>query len=509
MAYGLKIDNGSGQRVLDSDYNGVYYLGKASTSTPGAVQVPGYTGTIAPLVFVKYPTAAGEFAQITKLESSSGTAPGGLATATLTVPSNVIYAHWGGGATGSNQSTSESLCSTVGGTWVSGNPDPIKCIRTTPLTVSTDTYTRGDATAFGTGSASGKKIFLSEPSNSQYVDFNDGTSRWWQQNSKSADVTLTFNSSGVPNTSVTIPTPGYGWTVNDTEYLGNNSHYTLSQNPDSDHFPNEGWHPYNTSSNVWYTQTTGVDTSVLPYITANSLSSGWNATLSGEFTTPVTCYFFGLGGETPPANTFGLSLYNGSGDTTFSTTRPPPVIKNVQNISFTDIDYNDGTQVDSNETPVNSSSGSLVTADTAMSSLPVAPSSFGGVQQITTSGHPSNPFPPIWILGMWGATAQSGFNFKDSGGNLSKITFISASGSPTTQIGTDVNCKNVPTNNTSIPYRSPVWTITSGTTGGGGVTVNQCNQTYYNAGVIDISPSWSINHDCLFLDTSIYDDLSY
>ncbi len=139
MAYGLKIDNGNGQRVIDSDYNGTYYLGKTTVPTGGAtVSVPGYSSDIPPLAFVKLPTSG--YASVTSIENATGDAPGGSSDFTVSAPSNLRWIYW---KTGSPYSTSgrhatSGECSTEGGYYTGGI-----CYRTADLDIAVDTYSAG------------------------------------------------------------------------------------------------------------------------------------------------------------------------------------------------------------------------------------------------------------------------------------------------------------------------------------------------------------------------------
>ena len=499
MAYGLKIDNGNGERVVDSDYTGVFYVGKSTISSPGTVQIPGYTNsTVPPLVFIKLPDGSGEFASVTELSYQSGTAPGGAASVSVTMPSNIVYAFAGPSEAGG---ITQSACNTAGGTFISTNTGG--CRYNGTLQVKTDTYIRGNSNVNQTDVAavSGRNNF-------------DDSGVFENQQHILNDFSVTVNmpmTSGVVNTSgVTVANTGFGWTVNDTAYLGNDANIDTAGSA----YPQSiGWYPFNTSTNKWYTDGSShckdcddidgtnagfTDSNYMPEVTIDSLASGWTATIGGNFSSDVTVYFYGLGGNTPSTNEHGLVIKDNSGDVTFSSFNLPPVIRGVDNISFSNLRYSSSTNASPGSNTVNSNETlSYPAATTAVYSVPIAPTTEHGME-ITPLGGGA----PASLLTLRTAYMQAGLRFNTSGSVLTGLTFQSESTQTLITKATD-DCNASGGYSGTVNAKSPLWSITSGNTSITSQTESVCGSFTYSI------PSWNVNNDCIFIDTTIPDTLSY
>lgn len=138
MANGLRINNGNGDRVVDDNFDGTFYIGKKTISAGGgSFSIPGYSSSIPPLMFLKLNTSGRS--TITNLENATGVAPGGINTFSVDLPSSdITYRYWIpiGETVGSYGGfTSDSArCAANGGSIVGG-----VCVRTTDLTVRINT----------------------------------------------------------------------------------------------------------------------------------------------------------------------------------------------------------------------------------------------------------------------------------------------------------------------------------------------------------------------------------
>lgn len=501
MAYGLKIDNGNGKRVVDSDYTGVFYVGKSTISSPGTVQIPGYTNsTVPPLVFIKLPDGSGEFASVTELSYQAGTAPGGAASVSVTVPSNIVYAFAG---VSENAGVTQSVCLANGGTFISTAVGG--CRFTGTMQVKTDTYIRGNLAINQTDVAaiSGRNNF-------------DDSGVFGNSDYRLNDFSVTVNmpmTSGVVNTSgVTVANTGFGWTVNDTAYLGNDAVIDTAGSA----FPQSlGWYPYNTSTGKWYTDGAShcqdcddidgtdagfTDSNYMPEVTIDSLASGWTATIGGDFSSDVTVYFYGLGGNTPATNEHGLVIKDSGGDVAFSSFNYPPVIRGIDNISFTNLKYS--TDHDSSPTAHSLDCNETLSypkADTAVYSIPIAPTTEHGLEVAPLGGG-----APPSLLTIRTAFMQSGLRFTTSGANVTGLTFQSKPTQTLINRGTDDCNASQGIYTGTCNAKSPLWTITSGNT-----NITTESHLICGASFTYSIPSWDVNNDCIFIDTSIPDTLTY
>lgn len=500
MAYGLKIDNGNGERVVDSDYTGVFYVGKSTISSPGTVQIPGYTNsTVPPLVFLKLPDGSGEFASVTELSYQSGTAPGGAGSVSVTMPSNIVYAFAG---TNENSGIPQSTCTTVGGTFISSGVGG--CRFTGTMQVKTDTYIRGN-----------NNVNQTDVHATSYSNNFDDSGVYENRDYRLNDFSVTVNmpmTSGVVNTSgVTVANTGFGWTVNDTAYLGNDAMIDTSGAA----YPNSiGWYPFNTSTNKWYTDGAShcldcddvdgtdqgfTDSNYMPEVTIDSLASGWTATIGGDFSSDVTVYFYGLGGNTPSTNEHGLIIKDNSGDIAFSSFNYPPVIRGIDNISFTNLRYS--TDHDSTPTAHSLSCNETLNYpkdDTAVYSIPIAPTTEHGLERVPLGGG-----APPSLQTIRTAFMQSGLRFNTSGSNLVGLTFQSQPTQTLVNRGVD-DCNASGSYSGTCNAKSPLWNITSGNT-----TITTQTESICGGNFTYSIPSWNVNNDCIFIDTTIPDTLSY
>ena len=449
MAYGLQIDNGFGLRVVDSEYNGIHYVGKASLSGSGIVQIPGYTNPdVPPMVFVKYPSSG--FASVTGLsfESPLG-GVGGVGSLTISTPSNTVYALSSGYDAGQSQGgVSESRCLIEGGQFIDTSIGG--CRRIDDLGITID---KGSV-------------------------------------SKSGLANLSFTTNGVIN-GVSVGASGFGWSVDDSASL----HLATEVLNDGGRTEPDtfGWYPWNTAAQNWVGNPgpngsfSSADTAYTPIVTVTSLANGWTTTISGSFTETVTVYYYGVGGMDPSSNSYGLALYNSIGETTFSSEAPPPVIRGVHNISFSGINHS--------ISDVNSSSPSGLSyprATTAMFAPPLMPIS-------TWDGSfPGGTFS-CQALGFGNfslTTNESGIRFNSSGTVTGLVKSSAQNTTTSDQAGVGEN----------IPWsvKSPLWSITSGTINATAQSGSVCN-----SGTVTPSVSWNVNTDCTFIDTTIPDGLSY
>lgn len=426
MAYGLQIDNGTGKRTVDSEYQGIYYIGKDSISSPGQLSVPGYTdSTIPPLVFLKLPTTGSQFTSMTSLTYSAPGSTGGAATVTLsTIPSNTVYVF--------APAQEQTACENLGGTYHHDGLGGCRLNGTTQVE----------------------------------TDLSDTT--------ESCTVSLSC-ADGVINAGATaVVNAGYGWSVSDTS--------TLDASPGQ----GRGWHPFNTSTSQYVSEDQFA-------ITIDSLASGWVAQMNGDFTDTVTGYFYGIGGAEGASNNYGLELRDSSSNLTFSSNRPPPVIRGVDNISFTALDYSAGwswvgsppagSSTDANETI------SYPTTSTAMYSTPLMPTS------LSTGGSQSG-VPAAGLGENYMGDYTAGLRFKISGANIVGLTKQSKLGTTIT-VGQDTCGEPY-----AMVLHSPFWDITSGSVSPTG-TLQTCT------GALGSRPTWDVNQDCTFIDTTIPDALPY
>jgi len=499
MAYGLKIDNGNGKRVVDSDYTGVYYVGKQTLTSPGTVQVSGYNNSsVPPLVFLKLPTSSGQFASVTELSYQSGSAPGGAATVSVTMPnSNIVYAYAGPSPAGGITSTA---CAAQGGTTLHTGLGG--CRFTGTMQVSTDTQVRGNY------AINQDPAYASSGANN--FDHSGVYNNQYQLNNPFSVTVNIPMTNGVVNTSgVTVANTGFGWSVNDYAYLGNDATYNHVGYPNT-----IGWYPFNTSTNRFYTaygshctncdNVDGTnmgfsDSNYLPKVTVNSIASGWTATLGGSFSDTVTAYYYGIGGVMPTTNEHGLVIKDSSGDVTFSSNNVPPVIRGVDNISFTNLKYSTSTGAVPTSHTVNCNENlSYPTTSTAVYSVPITPTTQHGISIAPLGGGAPPSLLQLMTGGMTG-----GLRFKTSGANVTGLSFESAQTSNSQSLAID-DCNSSGGYSGTMHVHSPFWNITSGNT-----NVTTTSGPVCSSNTVFTVPSWNVNSDCVFIDTTLPDTLNY
>ena len=451
MAHGLIIDNGDGKRVIDSEYRGIHYVGKQDISSPQVVQIPGYTNsTLPPLIFIKYPTSAGQFASMNSLKFLSPIGSvGGAGSITTVDASNNVYAFSAGQGDGAQGGVSQALCESVGGEYVSGAIGG--CRRIAPLNV-----------AMGQDSSG-----------------------------KEGVVNLTFSAGGVISSS-TVAESGSGWSVGDTTDLaaGGGIGFLPGKSGDQRTEPTlTGWYCWNTSTLTWGAKNSSdgsFNSSLSPTTTINSLASGWSASISGNFTDIVSVYYYGVGGLIPTGSDQGLEIRNDAGDTTFSTNRPPPNVRGSHNVSFTGLEYS--TSVNTSNSPAGLS---YPASSTAMFAPTLMPTSYYGVQAGNWSNCGLN-IPASLDANTW----EVGIGFNTSGGTVTGLTAGGYNQLVSIGFGTYTSPSK------SVKVHAPLWTITSGPVNG--ITQSGAPCQFVNSP----TQTWDVNTDCLFIDTTLPDSAS-
>lgn len=491
MAYGLKIKNPSGHVTVDSDYKGIYYLGKGDVSGSGVFSVPGYAdSTTEPLIFIRPHTFNSGKTTIERISKDSGSAPGSIDGSTLTINgtsvgsqgSNYYYCYSDqiSGSQSSNnapQYSSQSSCEAVGGTWFSGNSgSPLACRRTTDLIIAADSKERTTNDHYPNGTA----------------------------NNNYASIKMTFNSSGQP-TGHSVESPGYGWDTSGTDSnvtMGNNAWFL---NAGAGIHPviqgNSGFYLFDSSAGRFYPEH-------MPVLTATSLLTGWNVTLNSDITNTV--YAFGLGGTQLDSSDFGLELMDSSGNVTFTTNRPPPLLRGIETVSMTtqlspngSLSYystNDDGEFTGGSTTF---SGTYPEGYTAYNALPVFPTCCGGAYfDFEVFGSTNIGFQ------LFSKKCVSHLRANSSGGNFTGLTHVSFISSNTDSLGSSGgaypnhgaagSAGTSAASGTNITAAVPTWdqVSTTHTTNTGSTSTVRNN-------------SYSVQNMIPFLNTTLFDSLSY
>ncbi len=482
MAYGLTITNPSGHIAIDSEYQGIYYLGKKShTSGINSYQIPSYDdSTTPPLTFIRPHTAnSSDYVAVEKLAKDSGVAPGGVDASSVTFNgvslasvTDTYHIFWNGTKPGSSSSNnpyvSQTRCEAGGGTWFSGDSGSyMACRRTTPLSISSDRYNRSN-------------------NNHYHYSSNGETTNYVQ-------ISLEFDSNGLPD-SHSIEVSGYGWSTSGSP-SGGDTNATLGNNvtfiDGSDHENAEegsnvtGFLPYSDSLGRFHPE-------AMATLTCSGLSTGWslNTRSSGAY----TVYAFGIGGAQVDSEGYGLELRNSSGDITFSSHRPPPSIRGIQTVSISSATIEAG--------QTGSVSGSYPMASTAYNALPVFPRCVvGGTFDFYNGGN--------WYVRFYPKEALFGFKYGiDGSSNITSMDVMREEIDSTTQAGGDYG-----------PFPDPGAAGSAGTSTLGTMTINSAvpswdqtsgsSTTAVGSASSIQSTGYNVEGTVMFLDTTLFDTLTY